>query len=617
MVSVTRRTLVGVLAILMATFALWQSTAAAATAHPSTKGSKASTTMFKPTGYFYVAKKHGRWYMVTPQGDPFYAAGIDSVSTAGSGTDQVTGICPYCETVENEYGSDTAAWASATVSQIQSWGFNTLGPYSDDTDLGSQMPYEVQLSMASGDDWFAPSFVTNADEVAATEVAPLADDPNVIGYFTDSELDWGPLLGNGLGTYQTALEQYLALPAGSPGLAVAEEYEGNPSGFLTALAQRYFSVTTAAIRMYDTHHMILGVKAEGQEIQPQLLEAAAPYVNVFSIEDYVLWPGFAQAVDEVYPPYMPVEQNLENFYKIIKKPLMISEYSFIAYGPETPDTEPGIYDVAPNQQVRASDYEDFMAPLYEDAPWLVGDDWFQFVDEPVNGRTGDGENDNFGMINVDGVPYTGMVAAVQEMHNVIAQEDGESGSVCDSWANDGSGVTCTSTMAAQSTAVPLNIVTDTMPTGEVGKSYYFGGVYAAGGTPGYDKTGIITGSPKISGTWSFTVQASDSAGDTPVTQALSITVDPSLALQLTKSLLKPAKLNKPYNFTITAAGGTLPFTWTITSGSLPPNLTLDTDGTITGEATETGSFPITVQVTDSSNPMETATGNFTLTVNPH
>ena len=57
------------------------------------------------------------------------------------------------------------------------------------------MPYEVQLTMASGNDWFAPSFVTNADAVAASQVAPLAKDPNVIGYFTDSELDWGPLLG--------------------------------------------------------------------------------------------------------------------------------------------------------------------------------------------------------------------------------------------------------------------------------------------------------------------------------------------------------------------------------------------------------------------------------------
>ena len=104
---------------------------------------------------------------MTPQGAPFYASGIDTVAPDGSGVDQTTGVCPYCQTVANDYPS-TAAWGTSTIAQLRSWGFNFLGPYSDDSDLGSQMPYEVQLSMASGNDWFAPSFVTNADQVAQT-----------------------------------------------------------------------------------------------------------------------------------------------------------------------------------------------------------------------------------------------------------------------------------------------------------------------------------------------------------------------------------------------------------------------------------------------------------------
>ena len=78
------------------------------------------------------------------------------------------------------------------MAQLRSWGFNSLGPFSDESEFAGQMPYSVQLSMASGNDWFAPSFVTNADDVAATQVAPLADDPNLIGWYTDSELTWGP-----------------------------------------------------------------------------------------------------------------------------------------------------------------------------------------------------------------------------------------------------------------------------------------------------------------------------------------------------------------------------------------------------------------------------------------
>ena len=55
----------------------------------------------------------------------------------------------------------------------------------------------------------------------------------------------------------------------------------------------------------------------------------------------------------------------------------------------------------------------------------------------TNRRTGalaDGENDDFGMIDVNGNPYPQMVAAVQLMHNVVADETGDSGPICDSWA---------------------------------------------------------------------------------------------------------------------------------------------------------------------------------------
>lgn len=589
---------------------------------------RATKSMFPATGYFSVAKKGTRWYLVTPQGDPYYASGIDTVAPDGSGTDQVTQICPYCQTVANDYPS-TSAWATSTVAQLRSWGFNTLGAYSDDADLRSQMPYEVQLTMASGDDWFDPSFVTHADAVAAAQVAPLANDPNVVGYFTDSELDWGPLLGNGFGTYISALAQYLQLPAGSPGLAVAQQYVGNPSGFLTALATRYFSVTTAAVRQYDTHHLILGVKAEAQEIEPNLLKAATPYVNVFSIEDYELWPGLAQAVDNFWPPYLPVEQNLANFAADFNGPLMIGEYTFQAYGPQTPSTRPGIYLVNSDQSSRASQYEDFIAPLYEDTPALVGDNWFQYVDEPVNGRTGDGENGDMGMIDVNGNPYPEMVSAAQLMHSVVASEKSASGPVCDSWAAGSSGVTCDASMPSAS-GLPLTIVTATMPKGLVGKSYYFGGVYAAGGTPGYHYavvqgklpkglklahgTGLITGTPTVAGTTSFTVQATDSGGSAPVTRAESITISPAVKVSVATTTLKTAKVNRNYSTTLGAAGGTAPFTWSLTGGSLPAGLALADTGAITGTPTVSGTFPFTVQVVDSTTPTGTASAALTLTV---
>ncbi len=595
--------------------------------------------MFPATGYFSTGQdKKGRWYLVTPQGNPFYASGIDDVSIYGSGTDRVTGQNPYFNWEQSQYPS-TAAWATATVAQLRSWGFNTLGPYSDNADLGSQMPYEVQLSMAGLDnDLFDPSFVTQADQVAATQVAPLANDPNVIGYFTDTELDWGPLLGSGSCTYTTALACYLSLPAGSPGQVEAEKYNNPPnaSAFLLDLADHYFSVTTAAIRMYDTHHLILGVKAEGQEIEPNLLKAAAANgVNVFSIEDYVLWPGFDQAAQKFGTnqgaPYLAVDPNLADLAADFNGPFMIGEYSFMAYQPQTPDTLPGIYEVAPDQPTRTSEYENFVAPLYEDAPWMIGDDWFQYVDEPANGRTGDGENDNFGLVDVNGNPYADLVAGTQLMHNTVANRKLDSGPICDSWANAGSGVTCTAYMPTP-TGSPLTMVTTSLPGGTVGTSYFFGGVYAAGGTPDYTytvtqgslpkglklghTTGLITGTPTVAGTTSFTVQAEDSARSTPVSQALTITVAPDVKLSVATATLKVGKENKAYSGKLAATGGTAPYTWSITAGALPAGLTLSSVGAISGVPTVSGTSTFTVQVVDSTSPMETASANLTLTIDP-
>ena len=496
-----------------------------------TRLAKAPKTPFPATGYFSLGESKGRWWLVTPQGQPFYAAASDTVAPDGSGTDQVTGICPYCRTVANNYPS-TSAWGTAAIGRLRSWGFNTLGAYSDTADLGSQMPYELQLTMASGNDWFSPSFVTGVDNVAATQVAPRANDPNLIGYFTDSELNWGVPVGS-----VDPLNEYLALPPGSPGLAIAQKYVGNPQGFIYALATRYFQVTSAALKQYDPHHLNLGIKAEGSEIPPALLEAAQPYVDVFSIEDYVLQPGLAQVVLHSWPQYLPLESNLAAFEQYVKRPLMIGEYAFITPSPTTPSTLPGVYLTSPTQQARAQDFESFISPLYLSSPWLVGDSWFQYVDEPQNGRPGDGENDNFGMVNVNDQPYPTMTAAMQSMHSLTAQNRlNPTGTSCDSWATGPGGVTCTATVPANppSSSYPLTIVTRTLDQSTEGSPLITGQVVAAGGNvgtsfkrPSYSfslsqgalpkgihlkASGEFAGSPRSAGTFPITVTVTDAAG---------------------------------------------------------------------------------------------------------
>ena len=194
------------------------------------------------------------------------------------------------------------------------------------------------------------------------------------------------------------------------------------------------------------------------------------------------------------------------------------------------------------------------------------------------------------------------------MHGVVADEAGDSGPVCDSWATGSSGVTCAADMPS-STPSPLTIVTTSLPTGYVGTSYNneSGGVYAAGGTPGYSyavtqgslpsgltldpTSGIISGDPTSSGTSSFTVQAPTPAGDTPVSQALSITVDPAQPFSITSTSLPTTAQGVYYQQVLSAKGGTWPYTWALTGGALPTGLKLLPDGVIDGEATSRGRSP--------------------------
>ncbi len=506
--------------------------APAASARAAGRSARSGAPALAATGYFTTVHEDGRWFFVTPTGQLFFSTGVDHV-TSDPDTDQTTGQCPYCETIQSQYPS-TSAWETATVAQLRSWGFNSLGPFSDVSELGSQMPYTVQLSMASGDDWFAPSFVTNADEVAATQVAPLADDPDLIGWYTDSELTWGPDITN----RNTELQDYLELPAGSPGLAVAQQYVGRPDAFLYALATRYFQVTTAAIRMYDPNHLILGVKAEGQYIQPQLLQAASHYVNVFSIDDYNLQPGYAHGIHALWPQYLPVTATFANFEKYARIPIMVAEYSFIGETPETPDTVPGVYAVYPTQAARAAAYTQYIAPLYEDAPWVVGDEWFEYVDEPQGGRVPDGENNNFGLVNVDNQPYDDLVTQMEIMHSMAPDRLGQSGPVCDAWAQGDDGVVCTATMPL--VTYPLAVFSTALADGTKGQKYH-GDVIAEGGTPGYTytiqqgslppglhlhgTTGKITGKPKASGTYTVTIEVTDSTTPVPETATQTLSLD--------------------------------------------------------------------------------------------
>lgn len=363
--------------------------------------------LFRGTGFFRTARKGARWWIVSPEGQPFYVNGIDHVS-ATPDTDIQTGRCPYCDAIAAAY-PDHDAWVAATIDRLQAWGFNTLGAWSD-SDLWTTMPYTVLLDMAGGDDWFAPEFAVRAAAIAASDVAPRKDDPNLVGWYLDSELRWGPDWRK-----QTQLlDDYLALPPEAPGRKVAERYVGRPERFMQALATHYFRVTTAAIRAQDPNHMILGSKMITQLTPRVLLRAARHFIDVLTLDDYTLASGLDDLIQQTWGPFLPRTPDLRDFYRAARRPIMVAEYSFRAADADLPNTWPPIFPVYATQQDRADAYAAYVEQLHE-APWIVGDFWFEFTDEPPGGRF-DHEDSNFGVVATSDIPWQILVDRMITVH---------------------------------------------------------------------------------------------------------------------------------------------------------------------------------------------------------
>ncbi len=175
---------------------------------------------------------------------------------------------------------------------------------------------------------------------------------------------------------------------------------------------------------------------------------------------------------------------------------------------------------------------------------------------------------------------------------------------------------------------PLAVATTSLPKATAGAAYSAtlqatGGTapitwsVSAGALPGWARlnasSGVVSGTPPAAGSASFTVQAQDSTSAT-ATQALTLAVNAPARLAVTTAALPAATIGTAYSTTLQAMGGVGPYTWSVSSGTLPTWASLSASGIITGTPTASGSASFGVQVQDAQSTPATATQALTLAV---
>lgn len=378
------------------------------------------------TGFFHARKIADRWWLIDPLGHRFLHIGVCSVSPGKSGMSREAAI--------ERFGTDEQ-WAKATASLLREHGFNGTGAWSatDVLRASDKPPVYTQTWSFMGAfgrarklvrqepghlgytgkciPVFHPEFEAFCDTYAR-QLIEKRSDPYLLGHFSDNEL---PLASDIL---DRSLELDVNNPDLRPGYGAARawltERRGESAGpdditdadraaFLEHACERYFRITTQAIRRHDPNHLCLGPRLYGSSLRtPEVFRAAGRHLDVVAVNYYGAWT--------------PDRQRMAMWVRESGKPFLITEWYAKGMDSGLPNNTGAGWTVR-TQQDRGRFYQNFTLALLESGG-CVGWHWFKYRDNnPLDLSTDPSNRDsNKGIINWQFEPYAPLLEAMKEIN---------------------------------------------------------------------------------------------------------------------------------------------------------------------------------------------------------
>jgi len=383
----------------------------------------------KATGFFHAEKQSDRWWLVDPDGCLFIHVGVCAVRPGKSETPR--------RALKEKFRTP-GQWAEQTTKLLWDNGFNGLGGWCDTEMLrktSRPMPYtlswnfmgefgrSLKLTMQEPGHLgypngcipvFHPEFEAFCDKYARS-LAATKNDPYLVGHFSDNELPASrdlldrflslDTMNADLAPNRQATQDWLAERRGK-NVGIKDVNDADRLAFVEYVCDRYFRITTVAIRKHDPNHLSLGPRLHGWSLQSQeIFRAAGKYLDVIGVNYYGAWG--------------PDPTRLAMWSSESGKPVMITE--FYAKGADSGlPNRTGAGWVVPTQKDRGLFYQNFVLGLLE-SKGCVGWHWFRYMDNDPEDMTTDPSNrdSNKGIVTIRYEPYPALLQEMKTLNSEV------------------------------------------------------------------------------------------------------------------------------------------------------------------------------------------------------